>query len=85
MWNPDERNRSLTDQLADALSLDPSKRTVAGHTLADQESQGLTNDLTGNHPAPWERGMFGRGAAASQGSQALWDDVLRNGSEGEDA
>jgi hypothetical protein len=80
MWNPDERNRSLADQFADALSPDPSKRTVAGHTLADQVSQGLTNDLTGNHPG----GLFGGGAAASQGSQALWDEVLRSGSEGED-
>ena len=76
MSDPEDRNRSFAEQLGDALSVDPSRRSAAGDNLADRMSQALANDLAGNHPSLLERGLFGRAGAESQITQSYFDDAL---------
>jgi hypothetical protein len=81
MSDPEDRNRSFAEQLGDALSLDPSRRSAAGDNLADQKSQALANDLAGNHPSLLERGLFGQPGAESQITQSCLDDVFGSESD----
>ena len=78
MSDHEDHHRSFADQLGDALSPDPSRRTAAGDIFADQVSQAMANDLAGNHPSELERGVFGHGSFASQQSQSMLDDIFRD-------
>jgi hypothetical protein len=77
----DQTHRSFAEQLGDALSLDPTRRTATGEALADQISQFLANNLADNDPSLLERGIYGKGSASSQIAQSMFDDAFGDESE----
>ena len=74
--NEDEhKNRSFADQLGDALSFDPARRSASGETLADSISQSFANSIAGNR-TEGDRDVFGGGSLSEKTAQNYFDDAF---------
>jgi hypothetical protein len=81
VFDPEEKNRSLADQWADAMSFDPVRRSATGDTMADALSQGLVNSLAGNRPGA-DRFRYGSGSFAKKLTQDWMDDAFATREDG---